>query len=72
MGRMRVRSGSGVGAQRSRAKGGAKALIYRDTYLSWRGLGHRVDRRTDEFASMGVRPGDLVGLMLGHVPDPRL
>jgi acyl-CoA synthetase (AMP-forming)/AMP-acid ligase II len=51
------------------SKGGAKALIYRDTYLSWRGLMHRVDRRADEFRSVGVRPGDWVGLMLGNVPD---
>jgi long-chain acyl-CoA synthetase len=51
------------------SKGGAKALIYRDTYLSWRGLMHRVDRRADEFLSVGVRPGDWVGLMLGNVPD---
>ena len=50
-------------------KGSTKALIYRDTYLSWRGLTHRVDRRAREFARMGVRPGDLVGLMLGNVPD---
>lgn len=52
-----------------KAKGGSKALIYRDTYLSWRGLLHRVDRRADEFAAMEVRPGDIVGLMLGNVPD---
>ncbi len=52
-----------------KAKGGAKALIYRDTYLSWRGLTHRVNRRADEFKAMGVRPGDWVGLMLGNVPD---
>jgi len=52
-----------------KAKGGAKALIYRDTYLSWRGLCHRVDRRADEFESMGVRSGDVVGVMLGNVPD---
>jgi len=51
------------------AKGGAKALIYRDTYLSWRGLLHRVDRRADEFHTAGVRAGDWVGLMLGNVPD---
>ena len=50
-------------------KGGGKALIYRDTYFSWRGLLHRVDRRASEFESMGVRAGDLVGLMLGNVPD---
>jgi long-chain acyl-CoA synthetase len=52
-----------------KSKGGSKALIYRDTYLSWRGLLHRVDRRADEFAAMEVRPGDIVGLMLGNVPD---
>ena len=52
-----------------KGKGGAKALIYRDTYLSWRGLLHRVDRRADEFASTGIRAGDFVGLMLGNVPD---
>ncbi len=52
-----------------KAKGGAKALIYRDTYLSWRGMLHRVTRRADEFSAMGVRPGDIVGLMLGNVPD---
>ena len=28
------------------AQGNAKALVYRDNYLSWRGLLHRVDRRT--------------------------
>ena len=53
----------------AKARGGTKSLIYRDTYLSWRGLAHRVDRRADEFAAAGVRPGDLVGLMLGNVPD---
>ncbi|MCA9668188.1 MAG: acyl--CoA ligase [Myxococcales bacterium] len=50
-------------------KGGTKALIYRDTYLSWRGLMHRVKRRATEFKTAGVRSGDLVGLMLGNVPD---
>lgn len=52
-----------------KTKGSAKALIYRDTYLSWRGLLHRVDRRAREFTQMGVKDGDLVGLMLGNVPD---
>ncbi|MCK5799440.1 MAG: acyl--CoA ligase [Deltaproteobacteria bacterium] len=52
-----------------KVKGSAKALIYRDTYLSWRGLLHRVNRRSEEFAQMGVGSGDLVGLMLGNVPD---
>ena len=53
----------------TRAQGSAKALVYRDTYLSWRGLSHRVDRRVQEFAAMGVKKGDWVGLMLGNVPD---
>ena len=50
-------------------RGSAKALVYRDTYLSWRGLLHRVDRRAQEFASMGIAKGSWVGLMLGNVPD---
>src|SRR5262249_42227054 len=49
--------------------GNAKALVYRDNYLSWRGLKHRVDRRAQEFQAMGVKEGDWVGLMLGNVPD---
>jgi long-chain acyl-CoA synthetase len=49
--------------------GNAKALVYRDNYLSWRGLKHRVDRRAQEFAAMGIRNGEWVGLMLGNVPD---
>ncbi|HJZ87105.1 MAG TPA: class I adenylate-forming enzyme family protein [Polyangia bacterium] len=50
-------------------RGSAKALVYRDTYLSWRGLLHRVDRRAQEFQAMGIQKGDWVGLMLGNVPD---
>src|SRR5579883_3125618 len=53
----------------TQARGSAKALVYRDTYLSWRGLTHRVDRRAQEFASMGIAKGHWVGLMLGNVPD---
>lgn len=49
--------------------GSSKALVYRETYLSWRGLLHRVDRRAQEFASIGIKEGDWVGLMLGNVPD---
>ncbi len=49
--------------------GSGKALVYRDTYLSWRGLLHRVDRRAQELHAMGVTPGAWVGLMLGNVPD---
>jgi long-chain acyl-CoA synthetase len=51
------------------SRGTAKALVYRDTYLSWRGLQHRVERRAQEFAAMGIERGDWVGLMLGNVPD---
>jgi len=50
-------------------KGAQKAIIYRDTYLSWRGLKHRVERRSRELETMGVEAGDFVGLMLGNVPD---
>jgi long-chain acyl-CoA synthetase len=49
--------------------GNAKALVYRDNYLSWRGLKHRVDRRAQEFHSMGIKSGEWVGLMLGNVAD---
>lgn len=49
--------------------GGQRAIVYRDTYLSWRGLQHRVQRRAQELASMGIGPGTWVGLMLGNVPD---
>lgn len=51
------------------SRGTAKALVYRDTYLSWRGLQHRVERRAQEFAAMGIEKGHWVGLMLGNVPD---
>ena len=51
------------------AQGNAKALVYRDNYLSWRGLLHRVDRRAREFQTMGIRRDAWVGLMLGNVPD---
>jgi long-chain acyl-CoA synthetase len=50
-------------------RGSSKALVYRDTYLSWRGLLHRVDRRAQELHAMGIGPGAWVGLMLGNVPD---
>ncbi len=53
----------------AKARGSAKALVYRDNYLSWRGLLHRVDRRAAEFTSLGIKPKDWVGLMLGNVPD---
>src|SRR5215467_6266352 len=51
------------------SRGSGKALVYRDTYLSWRGLLHRVDRRAQELHAMGIGAGSWVGLMLGNVPD---
>lgn len=51
------------------AQGNSKALVYRDNYLSWRGLLHRVDRRAQEFHAMGIKEDAWVGLMLGNVPD---
>lgn len=53
----------------AKAQGNNKALVYRDNYLSWRGLLHRVDRRAQEFKAMNVAKGEWVGLMLGNVPD---
>ncbi len=53
----------------AKVQGNNKALVYRDNYLSWRGLLHRVDRRAQEFQSMGIKKGAWVGLMLGNVPD---
>lgn len=53
----------------AKARGNNKALVYRDNYLSWRGLLHRVKRRSQEFKAMGLKDGAWVGLMLGNVPD---
>lgn len=53
----------------AKVQGNNKALVYRDNYLSWRGLLHRVDRRAQEFKAMGIKDGAWVGLMLGNVPD---
>lgn len=49
--------------------GSQRAIVYRDSYLSWRGLAHRVERRAQELRAMGIAPGTMVGLMLGNVPD---
>jgi acyl-CoA synthetase (AMP-forming)/AMP-acid ligase II len=49
--------------------GGGTALVYRDTYLSWRGLCHRVDRRAQELATFGIGAGSWLGVMLGNVPE---
>ena len=56
-------------AEATQARGNAKALVYRDTYLSWRGLMHRVERRAQELTALGIGAGHWVGLMLGNVPD---
>jgi acyl-CoA synthetase (AMP-forming)/AMP-acid ligase II len=58
-------------AVRGRTAGGGSghAIVYHDTYLSWRGLYHRVERRAHELASMGIAAGDWVGLMLGNDPE---
>jgi long-chain acyl-CoA synthetase len=58
-------------AVKARAASGSSghAIVYHDTYLSWRGLLHRVERRARELASMGVVAGDWVGLMLGNDPE---
>lgn len=50
-------------------QGNARALVHRDTYLSWRGLVHRVDRRAQELRTLGISEGAWVGLMLGNVPE---
>lgn len=54
---------------RTATGGTGHALIYHDTYLSWRGLLHRVERRSHELAAMGIRGGDWVGLMVGNDPE---
>jgi acyl-CoA synthetase (AMP-forming)/AMP-acid ligase II len=54
---------------RSASGGTGRALIYHDTYLSWRGLLHRVERRSHELSAMGIRSGDWVGLMVGNDPE---
>ena len=54
---------------RAAAGGSGHAIIYHDTYLSWRGLLHRVDRRARELATMGIQAHDWVGLMLGNDPE---
>lgn len=53
----------------ARLHGSQRALVYRDSYLSWRGLAHRVERRAHELRAMGIVQGTMVGLMLGNVPD---
>ena len=58
-----------AGAREGTTAGGGQALIYRDTYLSWPGLRHRVNRRASELKGFGIEAGDWVGLMLGSVPE---
>lgn len=54
---------------RTAAGGSGHAIIYHDTYLSWRGLLHRVERRARELGAMGIQAQDWVGLMLGNDPE---
>jgi len=54
---------------RTAAGGSGHAVIYHDTYLSWRGLLHRVERRARELAGMGIVAKDWVGLLLGNDPE---
>ena len=54
---------------RAAAGGSGHAIIYHDTYLSWRGLLHRVERRARELVAMGIQAQDWVGLMLGNDPE---
>jgi len=54
---------------RTAGGGSGHAIVYHDTYLSWRGLLHRVERRARELSSMGIVAGDWVGLMLGNDPE---
>jgi long-chain acyl-CoA synthetase len=54
---------------RTATTGSGHALVYHDTYLSWRGLLHRVERRARELAAMGIQARDWVGLMLGNDPE---
>ena len=54
---------------RTIAGGSGHAIIFHDTYLSWHGLLHRVQRRARELAGMGIQSKDWVGLMLGNDPE---
>jgi acyl-CoA synthetase (AMP-forming)/AMP-acid ligase II len=54
---------------RTATGGSGHAIIYHDTYLSWRGLLHRVERRARELGAMGIQARDWVGLMLGNDPE---
>lgn len=53
----------------SKNDGAEKALVYRDTYVSWRGLMHRLDRRAIELSALGLGKGDWIGVMLGNIPE---
>jgi hypothetical protein len=46
--------------------GGGTAIVYRDTYLSWRGLCHRVDRRARRRRKVCLE------LLAGHRPGRAL
>jgi long-chain acyl-CoA synthetase len=50
-------------------RGGALAVVQRDTYLSFRGLLHRANRRANELRAFGIGEGDTLGIMLGNMSD---
>jgi acyl-CoA synthetase (AMP-forming)/AMP-acid ligase II len=58
-----------MGNGRADSAAGHHALVHGDTYLSWLGLHHRVERRARELAGFGIAAGDWVGLMVGNVPE---
>ncbi len=52
-----------------RLRGAAHAVVQPDTYLSFRGLVHRANRRMKELGALSIGAGDAVGVMLGNVAD---
>ncbi len=52
-----------------RLRGAAHAVVQPDTYLSFRGLVHRSNRRMKELKALSIGAGDAVGVMLGNVAD---
>ncbi len=49
--------------------GGQRALVYRDSYLSWRGLQHRVQRRAP-FPLKAQRRGPKPKAAAADLPKP--
>ncbi|MDY0004931.1 MAG: AMP-binding protein, partial [Polyangia bacterium] len=53
----------------ARNHGTANAVVQKDSYLSFRGLVHRVQRRMLELRALGLEPGTAMGILLGNVSD---